>query len=249
MKQSDAGTAAPERVETTRREVNTQAPAEAAPAAPAAVRQQVSVLNKDLEAAANKFERLQTALARQEQLEQLLKQGRTHLEGMRSGLQQMIAQRDLLQTTLNEKVAAHQIELDRLHKEIDAAREHFAAAATERDGLVARLEEREREMLSREEEHRQHFARVTAERDRLATEIETREAAQKQYAAERSEERSAFERLLAEARSNQRDMVQELDEQSEQNKILREAAIRAQALARQIMNTHEPAPPEGGDRK
>lgn len=218
-------------------------------AAPAAVRQQVSALNKDLEAAGRKFERVQTALARLEQLEQLLKQGRVHLQDLRSGLQQMTAERDRLQATLNESVATHQLELDRLRNENDAVRQHFAAATIERDSLASRLQEREREMLAKEEEHRQHFSRVTTERDRLVAQIQTQEAAHAQYALERSEERSTFERLLAEARANQRDIMQELDEQIQQNKILRDAAMRAQALVRRIMDAQEPAPPESGSRK
>lgn len=217
--------------------------------APTAVRQQVSELNKELEAAGRKFERLQTALARQEELEQLLKQGRVHLQDLRSGLQQMTAERDRLQATLNESVAAHQLELDPLRKENDAVHKHFAAATIERDGLASRLEEREREMLSKEEEHRRHFTRVTTERDRLATEIAAHTAAHEQYVLERSEERATFERLLAEARVNQRDIMQELDEQIQQNKILRDAAIRAQALVRKIIDAHEPVPPETGGRK
>ena len=71
----------------------------------------------------------------------------------------------------------------------------------------------------------------------------------KRQVLERSEERATFERLLAEARVNQRDIMQELDEQIQQNKILRDAAIRAQALVRKIIDAHEPVPPETGGRK
>src|SRR5688572_29835123 len=92
--------------------------AEAGEAAPTEVRQQISVLNKELEEAASKFERLERALATQEQLEQLLRQGRSHLQDLRSRLQQMTAERDRLQTELSGHVTAHRLEVEGLQKQI-----------------------------------------------------------------------------------------------------------------------------------
>jgi chromosome segregation ATPase len=284
-----------------------------AEAAPAEVRRQLVALNKELEEAASKFQRLQGALAAQQQLEQLLKEGRVHLQDLRSRLKETTAERDLLKTALTDHATAHRLDIERLqgqiqeqtrdalaqqtlveqreremlskheeqrqqldalrqqiekatadrdglavrlgqreremlskHEEqrqqLDALRQQFETATAERDGLAARLDEREREMLSKEEEQQRHFGRAIAERDRLASQLEVREVAEKQLAADRAEQQATFERLLSEARSNQREMIQELDEQSQQNRILREAAMRAQSLARQIMNAREPAP-------
>lgn len=260
------------------REIRTEA---AAQAAPAAARQQLSALNEELEEATNKFERLQGALAIQQHLEELLREGRTRLQDLRSRLQEMTAERDVLQTALNDHATAHRLEIEGLQRQIqedardalaqrtlaeqheramlskheeqrqqiDALRQQFEKTTAERDGLAARLDEREREMLLKEEEQRLQFGRATAERDRLATQLKMREAAEKQFAVERSEQRSTFERLLAEARSTQRDLVQELDEQSQHNRILREAAIRAQSLARQIMDARESVTPKDGSRE
>src|SRR5688572_10641618 len=60
------------------------------------VRQQVLGLKKKLEEAASEFGDLQTNLASQQQLEQLLRQGRIHLQDLRARLQQVTAERDRL---------------------------------------------------------------------------------------------------------------------------------------------------------
>lgn len=176
------------------------------------VRQQVLGLKRKLEEAASEFGRLQSSLASQQQLEQLLRQGRIHLQDLRSRLQQITAERDRLETELRDHKVAHQREVDRLQTQMDALQ--------------------------------QQLQKTTAERDHLATELAEREAAHKQFAEERAEERFTFERLLAEATANQRDMVQELDEQRQQIQTLREASMRAQSLARQIMRAHETVPLE-----
>jgi hypothetical protein len=201
---------------------------------PADVRQQVLGLKKKLEEAASEFGHLQTNLASQQQLEQLLRQGRTHLQDLRTRLQQVTAERDRLDAELTEHKAAHRIELDRLQNQIEeTARQH------------------ERDIASKEQEHQfqvealeEHLNKTTAERNRLTVQLEDREASYKQFADERSEERFTFERLLAEATANQREMVRELDEQRQQIETLREAAMRAQSLAREIMRAHEGLSPE-----
>ena len=53
--------------------------------------------------------------------------------------------------------------------------------------------------------------------------------------------------MLSEATANQREMVQELDENRQQVETLREAAMRAQSLARQIMRAHEETVPDKKD--
>lgn len=208
-----------------------------AQAEPADVRQQVLGLKKKLEEAATDFGHLQSSLVSHQQLEQLLRQGRTHLQEMRTRLVQMTAERDRLTAELSEQKSAHQSELDRLHNQIEEAT---------REALLQQTlaEQRERDMASEIDVLTEQLQKTTAERNRVGVQLEDREAAYKQFADERSEERFTFERLLAEATSNQREMVQERDEQRQQIETLREAAMRAQALARQIMRAHEGLPPE-----
>ena len=211
------------------------------------VREQVLGLKKKLEEAAGEFGRLQTNLVSQQQLEDLLKQGRAHLQDLRARLLQTTAERDRLQTELAELKAAHQREVDRLQAQIDET----AGQALRQQTLA---QQRERDMLAKEQEQRQQIEalgdelqKVTAGKDRLAVELDEREATYKQFREERTEERFTFERLIAEATSNQREMVQELDEKRQQIETLREAAMRSQSLAREIMRAHEQSQPEKGD--
>lgn len=185
-----------------------------APTQAADVRQQMLALKRKLEEAVGQIESLQSTLGSQEQLEQLLKQGRTHLQDLRSRLQQattelqqVTAERDRLQAESTGSKKAHQIEVDHLQRQTDDLRAELQG--------------------------------VTAERNRLAAHLEEREAAHKQFAEERTDERSTFKRLLDEATSNQREMTAELNEQQQQIDTLREAAMRAQSFAREIMRSHE----------
>jgi hypothetical protein len=211
------------------------------------VREQVLGLKKKLEEAAGDFGRLQTNLASQQQLEDLLKQGRAHLQDLRARLLQTTAERDRLQTEFAEYKVAHQREVDRFQAQIDET----AGQALRQQTLA---QQRERDMLAKEQEQRQQIEvlgdelqKVTAGKDRLAVELEEREGTYKQFREERTEERFTFERLIAEATSNQRDMVQELDEKRQQIETLREAAMRSQSLAREIMRAHEQSQPEKRD--
>ena len=204
---------------------------------PIDVRQQVLSLKKKLEEAASEFGHLQSNLASQQQLEQLLRQGRIHLQDLRTRLQQVTAERDRLDAELTEHKAAHQIEVARLQNQIEeATRQH------------------ERDITSKEQEHQyevdaftEQLNKSTAERNRLTVQLEDREASYRKFADERSEERFTFERLLAEATANQREMLRELDEQRQQIETLREAAMRAQSLAREIMRAHEGLTPNDRD--
>jgi chromosome segregation ATPase len=134
-------------------------------------RHQMDALKRKLEEAVAGIEGLQRSLGAQEQLEQLLKQGRTHLQDLRSRLQQATAQlqqvtaeRDRLQAESTESKKAHQIEVDHLQRQTDDLRAELKG--------------------------------VTAERNRLAAHVEEREAAHKQFAEERTDERTTFKRLL-----------------------------------------------------
>jgi chromosome segregation ATPase len=233
----------------TARQTDTEPDAAAEPGAPGAVdvREQVLSLKKKLEEAADDFGRLETNLASQQQLEDLLKQGRAHLQGLRAKFLQATAERDRLQAEFTEYKNAHQGEIDRLQAQLAET----TGQALRQQTLA---QQRERDILAKEQEQRQEIEtlgdelqKVTAGRDRLAAELEEREATYKQFREERTEERFTFERLIAEATSNQRDMVQELDEKRQQIETLREAAMRSQALAREIMRAHELSQPEKTD--
>jgi len=180
-------------------------------------RQRMLDIKRQLEEAVAQIESLQSALASQGELEQLLKQGRAHLQDLRNRVQQASAERDKLQGELADAKRSHQTEIDQLNREMDDLRQELQSAA--------------------------------AERDRVTVQLNEQEAAHQRFAEERADERSTFKRLLDEATSNQREMMQELDEQRQQVDTLREAAMRAQSFAREIMRAHEaatapPTPPK-----
>jgi hypothetical protein len=202
-----------------------------APEAPD-VKQQVLGLKKKLEEAASEFGHLQNSLASQQQLEQLLRQGRAHLQDMRGRLQEATAERDRLGVEITELKAVHEREVERLQIQIDQAANEALLQQTQ-------AEQRDQEHRHQVETLREQLEKVTTERNRLELEMEEREAAHKRFIDERAEERCTLERLLAESTSNQRDMMQELDDQRQQLEMLREAAMRAQSLAREIMRAHE----------
>jgi hypothetical protein len=206
--------------------------------------QQLIALKKKLEDAASDCEQLEGSLTSQQQLEHLLLQGRTHLQDLRARLQQMTAERDRLQIELADRQTAHQHEVERMQIQVG---EMTNAAFLQR--MLA--EQRERDMRAKQQDQQQQIDALdeqlqytVAERDGLTARLQQQEAAHRQFAEERTDERFTFERLLAEATSNQRDMVQELDEKRQQLETLREAAIRAQSLAREIMRAHEKIPVE-----
>src|SRR5687767_5763923 len=162
---------------------------------PGDVRQQVLGLQRKLEETASEFARLQGSLASQEKLEQLLRQGRTHLQEMRSRLQQATADRDRLEAELGEQKNLHQQELERLQNQIQEALSEALLQQT-------RADQRERDMVSSEQEQQHQLAamgeqlqKATAERSQLAAQLTDQEGAYKRFVEERSEERFTFERL------------------------------------------------------
>jgi chromosome segregation ATPase len=206
--------------------------------------QQLFALKHKLEEAVGECEQLQSSLTSQQQLEQLLLQGRTHLQDLRARLQHTTAERDRLQIELSDRQTAHQHEVERLQIQLG---EMTNAAFLQR--MLA--EQRERDTRAKQQDQQQQIdaldeqlQNTVAERDSLTVQLEQHEASHRQFADERADERFTFERLLAQATSNQRDMVQELDEKRQQLETLREAAMRAQSLAREIMRAHEKIPVE-----
>jgi predicted nucleic acid-binding Zn-ribbon protein len=158
----------------------------AAPTDAADARQQMLAVKRTLDEASAAVESLQGALAAQHELEQLLKQGRTHLQDLRARLQHAEEERERFRTELVESRTAHQRDVEQLQRQLD---EQTAAHA--------------------------------------------------QFAEERANERGTFTRLLNEAESKERDMIQERDGLRQQIEALRDAGLRAQSLAREIIQAHE----------
>ena len=177
-------------------------------------RQRMLALKRKLDEAAADVDSIQSTLASQHDLEQLLKQGRTHLQDLRNRLQQTIGERDRLQAELVESAKAHQQAVEQMERQMDDLRAELKGA--------------------------------NAERNRVASQLAEQEASHARFAEERSDERATFKRLLDEASSNQREMMEELDGQRQQLDTLREAAMRAQNFAREIMRAHDSAAPSSG---
>ena len=144
-------------------------------------RQRVLAVKQKLAEAASEIDSLDAALAAQHDLELLLRQGRMHLQELRSRLEQTAAERDLLKADLAESANAHQRELNQIEQQMEELR---------------------------------------------------------------AEQRTST-RLLEEAASIQRELTEEVQEQRQQIHKLREAAMRAQTFARDIIRAHEIAPPPG----
>jgi DNA repair exonuclease SbcCD ATPase subunit len=172
-------------------------------------RQRMLALKRKLDEAAADVDSIQSTLASQHDLEQLLKQGKIHLQDLRNRLQQTIAERDRLQADLVESAKAHQQVVEQIERQMDDLRAELKGA--------------------------------NAERNRVAAQLAEQEASHARFAEERSDERATFKRLLDEASSNQREMMEELDGQRQQLDTLREAAMRAQNFAREIMRAHDSA--------
>jgi len=179
-------------------------------------RQRMLIVKQKLDEAASELVAVQSNLASQQDLEQLLKQGRTHLQEMRNRLQQTAAERDQLQVQLTESAKAHEHAIEQLERQTDDLREALQVA--------------------------------NGERNRVALQFAEQEVAHQRFAEERSDERNTFKRLLDEASSNQREMMEELDGQRQQLDTLREAAMRAQNFAREIMRAHDSALPPAKPR-
>jgi chromosome segregation ATPase len=174
-------------------------------------RQRMLALKQKLDEAVADVDSIQSTLASQHELEQLLKQGRTHLQDLRNRLQQTIGERDRLHAELVESAKTHQHAMEQMERQMDDLRAELKGAQ--------------------------------AERNRVASQLAEQEASHARFAEERSDERATFKRLLDEASSNQREMMEELDGQRQQLDTLREAAMRAQNFAREIMRAHDSAAP------
>jgi chromosome segregation ATPase len=158
------------------------------------------------------------------QLEQLLKQGRVHLQDLRSRLEQATKERDQLAAELKARDASHeqlwadQAELQRADaerhaRELAGLRAELSEAIVARDAAYARRDELELK-LKDAAALRAELDETIAARDRLEDQL--REA---------DEQRVSLEKTLATA-------LNEVEQ-------LRADADRAAALAREIFEIHQ----------
>jgi chromosome segregation ATPase len=166
-------------------------------------------VKQKLDEAVAEVDSLQSTLASQHDLEQLLKQGRAHLQDLRNHLQQTTGERDRLQADLVESAKAHQRAVEQIERQMDDVRAELQGA--------------------------------NAERNRLAAQLAEQEASHARFAEERTDERATFKRLLDEATSNQREMMEELDGQRQR---CARRALPAKSCAR--TTPPRPRPPNRG---
>lgn len=98
-------------------------------------------IKRKLEEAAAEIETLQKRLTSQGELEQLLKQGRSHLQDMRGRLQQAAAERERMLAEAVDVKRAHQEEIVRLTRQMDEVRQELQSVAADRDRVAAQLSE------------------------------------------------------------------------------------------------------------
>lgn len=164
---------------------------------------------QELEARLQKSEaeriRLERALPQLPQLEQLLKQGRTHMQALRVKLEQTSKERDQLAARVSEREAAPehlrndqaqlQSSLESRQRELEEVRAQLQKLNAERDQVGARLAARETDYSRVQTEHAQlqaGQALLHAERDELRAERDGLRAQREQLYAERDELRHSM---------------------------------------------------------
>src|SRR5215212_9296286 len=80
-------------------------------------RQRMLEVKRKLDEAASDIDSLQTTLASQHDLEQLLVQGRTHLQELRNRLEQTVVERDRLKAELAESANTHQRAVEQVERQ------------------------------------------------------------------------------------------------------------------------------------
>jgi chromosome segregation ATPase len=190
----------------------------------------VSVELKELQAKLEEAEadrdRLERALDRLPQLEQLLKQGKTHLHDLHTRLEEATSERNRLEAQLNERESANeqlwgeQAELaralaDKQQRELDELHARLQDANATRDATAARLHAREIEHNQLVSEH----AELRTKYENLTTE---HAAARESIEASR-QELSVLRGKLGEAISEKDQLVMQLaDRISEHERALTE---------------------------
>ena len=183
-----------------------------------------SIELKELQAKLNELEtdrdRLERALSRLPQLEQLLTQGKTHLQDLRLRLEEATSERNRLEALLTERETTNQqlwdeqTELERAHadrqqRELDELHARLQDANATRDAVASRLHAREIEYDKLVTEHaklRSRLDEVISEKDQLVAQLADRISEHERALAEQDdkhrieadEHRKASEALRAE---------------------------------------------------
>lgn len=189
----------------------------------------------------------QQAVAKQAQLEQLLKQGRAILLDLRSRFDQVCAQRDQLATELDELKNQHQqfqseqaqlrLSRDESHthalqlkdEQIDGLRAERTTLAAEREALAVQLIERDMQLAERNAQLAERDAHL-AERDMRVREYDS---AHEQMIEERAE----LEKALANHRVELEAMeqtVKRLEPLAEAGRLAREVGDELRSAAEEI---------------
>ncbi|MCM3880836.1 MAG: PAS domain-containing protein [Vicinamibacterales bacterium] len=183
-------------------------------------------------------QRIEQSLAKLPQLEMLLKQGRTHLQDLRTRLVEATQERDRLAAQLggreveNERLWAEQVQLqqsltEQQQRDLTALRAELQEAVAARDAAAARLTERETE----HEQLRIARDEAIAERQGLAAQLVEREAEHEHLRIARDEAIAERDRLATQL-SEQSEQLSERDRSmaSLEERSRQEADERAQAL-------------------
>ena len=139
-----------------------------------------------------------------DQLERLLREGRTHLQNLRTQLQQTVSERDRLATQLEETETAHQRQMVAQAAE-EAQRQRTLAEQHERD-----LSVKDQEAQQQVDDLQAQLEASAADRDQLTGFLKEAENAHRHFATEVSAERAERDRVLETARLTQKQMAKEL---------------------------------------
>jgi chromosome segregation ATPase len=202
---------------------------------------------QELEASLQKSEsersRLERALVQLPQLEQLLKQGRTHLQALRVKLDETSRERDQLAARVTEREAAHeqlwneqanlQLSLEgQQQRELEDLRLQLRDAIGERDQASARLAEGEAQQ-----------AHLQSERDTLRTERDEARAERDQLRMERDDLRHSQEELRhsQEGRERESDQLRTslADAVAEKEQLVSQLAERIAEHERSLLEREE----------
>src|SRR5688572_1424872 len=91
-------------------------------------RERMETVRQALADVSGEIDLIQKTLASQQELEQLLKQGRAHLQDLRGRLQLAVAERDKVQAEFAECTKANQTAIDALERELDDSRAELRSA-------------------------------------------------------------------------------------------------------------------------
>jgi chromosome segregation ATPase len=169
-------------------------------------RDRMAALKQQLEQAVAEIDALQSTLSSQQQLEQLLKQGRTHLQDMRNRLQQTVSERDALQTELADSRRTHQREIEQLQRQIDDVQAELQQASGERNRLANQVAEQEAS-------HKQFAEERTDERNTFKRLLDEASSNQRDMMQELDEQRQQIN-MLREAAMRAQSFAREIKRHS-----------------------------------